>query len=419
MKAVRTPRVLVITNNRVQPFTGGGVVLASLFHQFPRENLFVLHTDTTEGGGGGYAEHRLEKIRFPWKSAPSLVAMLARAVVHLSPATRKAELVDLIVQNCEFSIPPEVDARIREFRPDVIYAWVGDSLWCRLVETCARRYGTPYVIHFMDNHAELSGTTPLQAIVHAAYRRNLARVVAKAVKIFTICDAMGVAYRAKFRKEFASFHGLVDSELWTWPGPAPRAEVFTLAFTGSVESGQLKGLRDVATAIGQIARGGRPIRLVLYLTEFYEQRVRAAFGELPNVEYVRHPDATGLRSALQAADALVLAYGFDQPTVEYYRYSFATKVVPYMLSGRCILAYGPATIEPIAYVQRGGWGEVVSEQSVSKLEAAIIGLMEAPARCERLARAAFESGRDEHDLVASSTRFLQEMEEVVRSASAR
>ena len=62
-----------------------------------------------------------------------------------------------------------------------------------------------------------------------------------------------------------------------------------------------------------------------------------------------------------------------------------------------------------------GWTTAV----ILVMETAIIGLMEAPARCERLARAAFESGRNEHDLVASSTRFLQEMEEVVRSARAR
>ena len=413
------PRVLVLTNNRVQPFTGGGVVLTTLFHRFPRENLFVLHTDVTEGATGGYAEHRLARIRFPWSNLRSLLAMLARATVRLSRSTRKADLVDLVVQNCEFHLPPEVDARIREFRPDAIYAWAGDSLWCRLVETCARRYRLPYVIHFMDNHVELSGTNPIQAIVHAAYRRNLTRVVAKAAKIFTICNAMGVAYRARFRKEFASFHGLVDSEAWTWPGPAPRAGVFTLAFTGSLESGQLKGLRDVAAAVDRLARSGRRIRLVLYLTEFYQHRARAAFAEFENIDYVRHPDAAGLRGALQSADALVLAYGFDRQTIEYYRYSFATKVVPYMLSGRCILAYGPSAVEPIAYVQRGGWGEVVSDQGIDKLEAAIVGLVEAPDRCHRLARAAFESGRTEHDLQASSARFVREMHEVVRSRSAR
>ena len=414
-----SPRVLVLANNRAQPFTGGGVLLANLFHQFPRENLFVLHTDTTEGGSGGYPEHRLERIRFPCANSLSLLAMLGRAVTHLSLSTQKEELVNLLIQNCEFRIAPDVEVGIREFRPDAIYAWVGDSLWCRLVESCARHYRIPYVIHFMDNHAELSGTTPIQTIIHEAYRRNLTRVVSKAAKIFTICDAMGVAYRAKFRKEFVSFHGLAESDLWTWPGPARRSEVFTLAFTGSVESGQLKGLHDIAVAVDRIAREGRGIRLVLHLTEFYEQRVRAAFGKFENIDYVRHPDATGLRSALQAADALVLAYGFDQQTVEYYKYSFATKVVPYMLSGRCILAYGPAAIEPIAYVKRGGWGEVVSERAIDKLQAAIVGLMEAPARCERLARAAFETGRNEHDLELGSVRFLREMEEVARSASAR
>jgi glycosyltransferase involved in cell wall biosynthesis len=406
------PRVLVLTNNKVQPFTGGGVVLQSLFHRFPRENIFVVHTDSTEGGSGGYSEHELDSLRFRLADAPRLLRMLALASTRLSRSVRRSDLVQLVVQSCRFRIPSALDREIRRFDPQAIYAWAGDSVWARLVEECAARYRIPYVIHFMDNHVELSGTNAIQGVVHAEYRRNLARVVSKAKRIFTISPAMGMAYREKFNKTFEVFHGVMDKKGWEWPDPPASSEPFTIAFTGSVESGQLGGLRDVAAAVDQLVKRGRKVRLVLYLTEFYEARARQTLGEFENVEYVRHPDAFGLRKALTAANALVLAYGFDKPCVEYYRYSFATKVVPYMLSGRCILAYGPLAIEPIAYVQRGGWGEMVSEQGVDKVERAIEALMDSPDKCRRLARSAYEAALEEHDLDINATRFVAAMTDV-------
>jgi len=305
-----------------------------------------------------------------------------------------------------------VEEEIRRFAPQVIYAWAGDSVWARLVEECAAKYGVPYVIHFMDNHVELSGSTPIEGVTHGEYRRNVARVVSKARMIFTISSAMGVAYRAKFKKSYDVFHGLMDKKGWIWPDP-PENEVFTLAFTGSVESGQLGGLRDVAAAVDQLVRKGRKVKLVLYLTEFYEARARLALGEFENVEYVRHPDAAGLRKVLIDANVLVLAYGFDTSCIEYYRYSFPTKVVPYMLSGRCILAYGPLSIEPIAYVKRGGWGEVVPTQGADEVARAIEALMAAPDKCQRLARSAYEAGLEEHDLERNAGRFLTAMDDLV------
>lgn len=413
-----TPRVLVLTNNKIQPFTGGGVVLASLFHQFPRENLFVVHTDPTVEADAGHAEYHLGTLRPRLADAPRIVRLLARAAIRLSRSVRRSDLVQLVARSCRFRITPELDGRIRTFAPQVIYAWTGDSVWTRLVEECASRYRIPHVIHFMDNHVELSGTNPIEGIVHAEYRRDLARVVSKASGLFTISDAMGVAYRAKFSKPVEVFHGLIDKTGWAWPGPREPSATFVLAFTGSVESGQLNGLRDVAAAADRLTRRGRNVTLRLYLTEFYEPRARQAFREFENVEYVRHPDGAGLRAALNAADLLVLAYGFDTPSVEYYRYSFATKVVPYMLSGRCILAYGPPSIEPIAYVVRGGWGEVVSQPGVERVEHAIESLMDAPDRRERIARAAYEAGLKEHDLELNSARFLAAMHKAAAGGAA-
>lgn len=412
------PRVLTITHNKIQPYTGGGVVLGTLFSELPPQNLMMLHADDTEFEGASYDEHRLDErtLRPTVGSALRFAFTGGRAAFRDFGKVRRPDLVQLAVQSCRFTIPDSVDAKIRGFKPEVIYAWVADSVWARLLETCAARYGIPYVIHFMDNHMDLVGDTPLQAASHDEFRRNLRRVVGGAERVFTISDAMSTAYEARFRKPVESFHGVMDSKEWPWDEPGRQGEAFTLAFTGSVESGQLDGLRAVADAVDSVAAAGRRIRLVLYLTEFYERRVREALGERPTVEYIRHPDLAGLRPALQAADLLVLAYGFNESCIQYYRYSFATKTVPYMLSSRCILAYGPLSIEPIAYPHRGGWAHVVSEEGAPALATAIVRLMGDATHRRALARAAHEAGIAEHDLESNSRRFVRSLSGVAGRA---
>lgn len=412
------PRVLSLTHNKIQPYTGGGAVLGTLFSQLPPENVFFLHTDDTDVGRSEYAEHYLEhaSLRPRLSAALALPGRFLRAALHAPLTLRKADLAQLAIQSCRFRLPDEVDARIREFQPDVIYSWVADAIWARLLETCVTRYRVPCVIHFMDNHVELQGDTPLQKAVHDEYRRNLSRVARGASRIFTISPAMATAYAERFGKPVETFHGVMESKHWPWSEPPVQGDPFTLAFTGSVESGQLNGLRTVSEAVERLAASGRSTRLVLYLTEFYERRVREALGEKRTVEYIRHPDLPGLRPALQSADLLLLAYGFNEECVQYYRYSFSTKTVPYMLSGRCILAYGPRSIEPIAYPERGGWAHVVSEEGVAGLQEAIARLMDDPQRRRKLAHAAYVAGVEEHDLETNARRFVRSLSQVARSA---
>src|SRR3954468_16034993 len=108
----RSPRILLLTNNRIQPFTGGGVVLASLFHQVPADRMFILHSDPTETGRADYREYRLRDLRIEWPSLLRQVWRLVAAVLSAPVAVRKADLVNFVVQNCGYVVPKHVDAQI-------------------------------------------------------------------------------------------------------------------------------------------------------------------------------------------------------------------------------------------------------------------------------------------------------------------
>ena len=410
------PRVLVLCQNNIQPFTGGGVVLLNLFHAFPSDRVLFFHRDINYNYQAAYRGH---KLKWQWlrPSVQTFLRLLFRWVVESvkNPLqARGRDLLALSVQSCRFKFSREIDSEIQKFQPEVIYAWVGDCLWAETLRETARQYSLPYVIHFMDNHVGIDPQSPLERALYPVFRVSLERLANKATSIYTISESMGQAYHALWKRPCEVFHGLLDTSAWPWAGKSEANEIFTLVFTGSIEQGQLMGLRNVAAAVGELAKGGMAVRLVLYLTEQYERMVTKEFAAFPQVEIRRHPDFSGLKEALAGADLLVLAYGFDERTVRYYRYSFATKVVPYMLSSRCILAYGPDEIEPIAYARRGDWAATVSNPSVSALVETISNLVAAPQERERLARKAYDAGCQEHDLVENSGRFAQSLARVAR-----
>ncbi len=408
MTTVDFPRVLVLCQNKIQPFTGGGVVLSNLFHQFPPDSLLFFHRDQEYGLETPYREYR---ITWRWlRPRARVVSMLLCWAVEAARYPTRARLKDLIalfVQSSTVVIPRKIERILRNFRPTVIYAWVGDSLYSSLLTAAVRLCPVPYVIHFMDNHVSLSPETPLDCVLYPEYRKRLSKAVTAATEIYTITESMGHAYRAMFGKRYEVFHGLMDTLAWPRRGARNKDGKITLAFTGSIERGQMQGLRDVAAAVDILAASGMSIRLVLYLTAHYRRLWAAELANFRSVEVCDHPDIANLRRVLGDADLLVLAYGFDERSVRYYQYSFATKIVPYMLSGRCILAYGPRTIEPIAYAKRGGWAAIVDEVGVQRLAEKITQLVASPDQMERLAALGYDAALAEHDLAKNSKRFLR------------
>jgi len=410
------PRVLVLAQNKIQPYTGGGVVLSNLFGEFENNKVMFLHRDLVYDTRSGFNEYRLEGkwLRPVWMT---MFGSLVRYLFYLFRAPKKAKLMDfkaLLAQSGWFRYPDELDQQIRDFGPEILYAWVSDRLWAETVQKTVLRYQIPYVVHFMDNHIGLEPITPLEKALYPEFLSSLSGVASKAKALYTITNSMGQYYQSLWNRPYEVFHGVIDVAQWPFPSSSQDKETdldegFRMVFTGSVEQGQLIGLEDIAQALDTLRREGRLVTLVLYLTESYANRVKPVLGRYECVIIKPHPDFPVLREVLVDADAMVLAYGFNDWVQRYYKYSFATKVVPYMLSGRPILTYGPQGIEPIDYAVKGGWSLVVTESWSQGKDNALINaikqLMDDSDLRVTLGRSAWMMGRAEHDLRENADRF--------------
>lgn len=422
MSDTRTlPRVLLLTQNKIQPFSGGGIVLSTLFRHFPADHLMIFHRDQPYASQSRCEEHRMiwSWLRLDLRLLCGQLFRWLTETLRRPSQSRLRDLTALVPASSYFKFPRHIERRVGDFRPDIIYAWAADSLWSRTVEEVARRYRLPYVIHFMDNQFEAVPVTNLQRALAPAFRDNLTRIVRGASEFFTISEAMGEAYRRHWDRPYEVYRGTIDVGAWPWPNATPPVNdgVFRVGFAGSVDRSQLQGLRNVAVALDALTAQGRPAKLVLYLTDYYARMVAPAMAGLKVVEIREHPSSAELRERFGSMDALVLAYAFDDDSIHYYRYSFATKSVAYMLSGRPILVHGPLTIEPVNYCARGGWAMVVSEPSTTAVAQAVEKLMSAPELRDGLARAAWDAGCREHDCERHAARFATSLTRLARSSS--
>ena len=406
------PKTLVLCQNKINQFTGGGVVLSNLFGEIPPERLMFFHNDIDYLGESSFVEKRLNWrwLRF---NLFNLIEIFFRWLVAFLFFFKKSSLKDfknILIQSCYFYFPKDIDQQVKQFGPEVLYAWCSDILWAETIKSVAKRYDIPYVIHFMDNHVGLDPKSTFEIATFPVFKRELGQLVDKSIVLFTISESMGKSYQKLWGKSYEVFHGLIESNKWPLTKIHPlKKRDFKVAYTGSVEHGQLLGLKDVAIALEKLIDNGIKIKLFLYLTPIYAQSVESSLGSFKCVEIKSHPDFSSLRKELIKADLLLLAFGFDEQTINYYRYSFSTKMVPYMLSGRPIFVYGPDEIEPVQYAIRGGWASVVSENNVEAVFKALKELISNKNFRESQAKKAWIEGIKEHDLYLNANRFENKM----------
>ena len=114
-----------------------------------------------------------------------------------------------------------------------------------------------------------------------------------------------------------------------------------------------------------------------------------------------------LQRVFQRADVLVHVESFDNVFRRWTRYSISTKIADYLMSGRCLFAYGPAEGAALCSIQENGAGVVVSRRDKVLLEEKLKEmLLNAAARAacgERARKAAMR----EHEAVGQAERFRQ------------
>ena len=429
------PRILVVTGNNFNLVTGGGITLTNLFRGWTADRIANVHDDATSVDRTVCKNfYRLTEKEIRWVWPFSMVRGLYEHFKRVAGGTAGpayAQSVSVGTSSIETarrfigdSIPKraclthDLTAWVNEFRPTLLYGFLGSLEQVDLTRQLAKRWAIPLVVHMMDDWPAVLHTGGLLGpVIGPILRRELNATLREAVVRFAICEQMCEEYQQRYGHPFLPFQNALDVERWlphartNWKAGAP----FVLRYVGSiVPDGQRESLRDLARAVARLSAEGTDVQLWIHSPSHESAYLRDLSSHAVRIE--GPPDPNSIAALLAGTDLLVLPYNFDARSARYIRLSLPTKAPAYMISGTPILVYAPGDVATARYATKEGWGCVVASRGEEQLMVAVRTLMENESLREQLGRRAQQVALARHDASVVKSAFWAALCEASRKS---
>jgi len=276
------------------------------------------------------------------------------------------------------------------FKPDIIYFRPVDmDVLFDVTELILSKTKKPLVIHIMDDWPERLRITNTEKFSNLNPR--LLKLIKRAKTLISISEAMSHAYSKRYGgKWYPLANGVDRSEFifknWEKRPPVSPENPFVVRYMGGLaEDMSLSSVSDVAVVIS-ILSSRIPVRFEIYTMDWYLNKAKTRFQILNAVSVNKLVEEDQYKSLLSEADALLIAYNFDENTCIYTRLSMANKMPECFVSGAAVIAYGPSSIATIDFIDKTGSASVIKQSDFRLLRAAILKLINDKHFCAELSK---------------------------------
>lgn len=290
---------------------------------------------------------------------------------------------------------------VDEFDPEVIYLRPADTQfkYWRLTDKIVKRTGAPLVTHTMDDWPS--------RVKDKKMTNGLIDFLSAATTNMTICREMSDEYRERYGHEFVHFANGIDPEVWCRPKASHNAK-YTIRYCGSLaEDMQRQSVTDIAQAVANLYNLGHPIALEIYTMQWCRPYATELTSLSPGITAHDLVPMADYPQLLIDADALVLAYNFDNQSTTYTRLSFANKTPECLVTGNPVLAYGPDCIPAIHHISTKNLGVSVTCRGVPKLQERLQWMLENRQECANIGERARKITIRDNNIVDIRNRFEQ------------
>ena len=336
------------------------------------EGVRVLSFDLTQFGDGT-ATGELKRELYKGFPTSQLVQVFkdTHALVSLGPGgVRNAVKTDA-----------EWDAIFDAFAPTVIvYRPVPDQPELHaLAMKQINRYSAGLVLWVMDDWPAV-----LEAREDAgskALLSDFSDLVIKADRCLSISDQMSEAFARRYGVPFLPVANGVDPAAWPKPHIRPPGEFVFRYGGGLAENMTLDSVVRFAKAVDALAKRGLGVSLEIRTRQLWLERSGDPFSKLGAV--TTHTNSLSKEEYsewLSEADALLIAYNFDDESLRYTRHSLANKMPECLASGTPVFAHGPLEQATIRFLKQYEAAQICASFDCAALEDAIAQLVENPFR---------------------------------------
>jgi glycosyltransferase involved in cell wall biosynthesis len=318
---------------------------------------------------------------------------------------------------------PRSDAELLQaclvFAPEVVYFRPVDSP--RLFEATLRILEAtkcPLVIHIMDDWPE---RLRVEAPERYARLDPLLRHLLRQARVrLAIGSKMAEAYRERYGCAFDVLANGVDLTVvperdWEQRPPVDAQHPFVLRYMGGLAQDMTRdSVLDVARAVSELSQT-MPLRFEIHTMNWYLEDARQAVRGLHSVSVSGLVPVNDYWSHLASADALLMAYNFDEATQRYAGLSLANKLPECLATGNPLLAYGPQHMATIACLREAGCASVVDQRDGADLRQALSRLVQDRIYCREIGTAGRRFVARHHRRVDVVERFRRAVADAARS----
>jgi glycosyltransferase involved in cell wall biosynthesis len=439
---MKYPRVLVLSISRVNAAdtSNNGLLLRNLFSPWPRENLAQIYSSADNRDNGffgryyrlGSQDRRLGKIFYSLKAC--IEGETATETSILVPGTAiptngsfikslgKSLLVDTGLYEIIFRprISKKMEAWVKEFRPDIIFAqgYTLTFTWLPLMLT--KRFNIPIAYYPTDDwpsseyQSKKSKIPFISSYISHEVTSASRRLIETATVRLAFNRYMQEEYLNRYSKEFTVLmHGDdISRFLSIQPLRFAEPDEFWIVGAGIFDHHRWPLLKDLDLACEILVEKGFKIRATIYPVN-YSSAMSLDTTSFRYLHLEPCPSHIDLPAVLRGADILFLPERFGEDS-KGIRLSVSSKAHLYMFSGKPIIVYSDPATGISRYAEEEGWAVVVGQRDPHQLATVFEKFISDATVCQGLFERASNTVANNHDLSKIQSLFLNMLSTVIK-----
>lgn len=370
-------RILVISHN-VFSMTGNmGKTLISYFKDFGKENLaqFYIHSEvpTSDICINYYRVTDKEMIKsvFGFKAGKALnesdidknrktSRTDSGAEARIYQKGRKRTPLIYIMRNLWWRLGhwnnKSFKKWVDDFNPDCVFFASGDyAFMYDIALKTAESRNIPLYISCMDDYYlnNKNSSRLLGDFQHRYFMKSVNRAMRYSSAIFCICDGMSRDYKKLFNKKCVTLHTAASFD-----GRLEGEKKRKISYIGNLGYNRHLQLVSIGRAL---KKSGEDIEYIdVYSAEKRDEILKFMTPE-NGIIFHGSISADEVKHVMAESLAVIHTESFDEDIKNTVRYSVSTKIADFLMSGTCILAYGPADVSSIKYLSDNNAAYCITE----------------------------------------------------------
>lgn len=360
-------KVLVISHNVFSKTGNMGKTLCSYFENFNKEDLaqFYIHSEvpTVDICENYYRVTDKEMIKsIFWCKVGNVLGSDdididrdtsrtdSGSDAKLYQKARKRTPLIYLVRNFWWKLghynSKKFNAWLDEFNPDCVFFVSGDyAFMYDIALKIAKKKNIPLYISCMDDYYfnNKNSNRFFGDFQHKLFMKSVKKAVDYSSALFCICDSMSKDYNKYFNKKCITIHTAAsfDSQL-------VANKTNQISYIGNLGYNRHLQLVDIGRELKKLNLAVNYIDV--YSSEIREEILKYMTEENGIVFHGSIP-ADEVKEVMAESLAVIHTESFDENMKNSVKYSVSTKIADSLMSGTCILAYGPEEIASMKYLE--------------------------------------------------------------------